>query len=104
MPTGTALLAGGWCRAAASNASSSPKWLLAHLLPSCLPSPRCFAAAGFLRLFSLVSEVDGSRQAGADSAPLTILHADLLSSFWVLGHLVMPLLLQAAQQQHQQVG
>jgi hypothetical protein len=78
--------------------------LLAHLLPSCLPSTRCFAAAGFLRLYSLVPEVDGSRQAGADSAPLTILHADLLSSFWVLGHLVMPLLLQAAQQQHQQVG
>ena len=49
-------------------------------------------------------EVDGSRQAGADQVPLTILHADLLSSFWVLGHLVMPLLLQAEQQQHQQVS
>ncbi|KAL4458064.1 hypothetical protein ABPG75_012929 [Micractinium tetrahymenae] len=62
---------------------------------------------GFLRLYALVPDPPAGWEQGSPAAApaptqlLTILHADLLSSFAAVGHLVMPLL-QASQQQHQQ--
>lgn len=77
--------------------------------PSCflLWAP-CAPPAGLLRLFALVPDPPAGWDRGAPAADaaraqlLTILHTDLLSSFAALGHLVMPLLLQASQARHQQ--